>query len=714
MLNTMYQEKSGEYVKKLAELSLIGHIESKGSKKIGSVAIDLAEVISGVSRRYYPVTDCPDKKANVCVSVKASLVAGPSDSASEASVQSGYSEGEYSGSFFADSGEVGEETKKSTGKGSSSKPPRIRKRSGSEDFTDTQEGNLILIGLQKEVESLKTEKGQAGEEIKRITEEMRQVRGEYSQEIEKLRKELEGLRDSNGKLKERKKLDEESVKNVYLKIEQINDQFEQYKLRYNHEEKKKMKKDIKTLTAQNTEATGIIAHQRGEIEGLIQEHQKNISVIENLKAINEKLTSEFDRSREETQNTSESALDSSLPLNNSRKKTQDYLTKLKHELKEAQEEIEELRASKTDSILKIQELKNKYGTTEESLKDQIRKLESELVAKKAEITELSSKVEEELHNSKQFERKSLTAKEIAEAKAIKLGKDLEELVTEKEILNQKYSELQKQYDREKNIVHAGTVAKLEGTITLHQKEILKLKQTLIEKEKEIDELSSKFEIIDSENIRKRSSLEISESEKKALFEKISLLEKNICNQEDFFTQERIKLNEEIKDLENKLKVSEKKHKDSLKIFEEKIEEITSENISLRSQSQGRIIENKPGSFMNPEALEEELESMNRQLLGVQNSCSKLSEELKNSEQRYQECKLMLAKKELEKENLQVKYRETQDQIKEYSSQYGVLEAELYKINEKFGQALNNNNELENQLQDIKEQIHNAFYKNKKK
>ena len=60
-----------------------------------------------------------------------------------------------------------------------------------------------------------------------------------------------------------------------------------------------------------------------------------------------------------------------------------------------------------------------------------------------------------------------------------------------------------------------------------------------------------------------------------------------------------------------------------------------------------------------------------------------------------------ANSDLEKENTLQKYREAQEKLREYSSQYTMMEVELYKINERFGQTLNLNNDLEIQLQLLK-------------
>ena len=72
-----------------------------------------------------------------------------------------------------------------------------------------------------------------------------------------------------------------------------------------------------------------------------------------------------------------------------------------------------------------------------------------------------------------------------------------------------------------------------------------------------------------------------------------------------------------------------------------------------------------------------------------------------------------ANADLEKENIVHKYRDAQEQLREYSAQYTLMEVEMYKINERFGQTLNMNNELEMENNTLKLQLgsHNG---NKKK
>jgi LysM repeat protein len=87
--------------------------------------------------------------------------------------------------------------------------------------------------------------------------------------------------------------------------------------------------------------------------------------------------------------------------------------------------------------------------------------------------------------------------------------------------------------------------------------------------------------------------------------------------------------------------------------------------------------------------------------------SDLQEEYKSLEKKYVDAKMGWANADLEKENIVQKYRDAQEQLRDYSAQYTVMEVEMYKINERFGQTLNLNNELELEVNNLRSQIAEA-------
>ena len=722
MINTMYQEKSGEFIKKNAELMLIATIENKGSKKLGHVKLDLAEFIAGVSQKIFPISDCPDKKASICLSVVCSPLGNPTivDNISEASGNSGVSmgtEGEYSGPLFNDSGELEEEQKKKLS--SSLKPPRMRKKRNEE--SENSDAIALVKILERENNQIKTEKDEIKTQLALIAEKSKTEREYYCAYVEKLEHDIDNNTLKINKIKEKYKKYKEMSITADKKIEEINSDFEEYKLRYNHAEKRKTRGEIKVLKAENFEIKENVNKLKQQSEEIYREKHEYELVIQELKSFNDKIAKELVDTREQIQVNIEKTLDTSLPPNSSfRKKAQDQMNALKNELKEAHEEIEELRAKQTESISQMQQLKTTNGLNEENLKEQVRKLEYELKDKNDEISELNSRIDEEMHSHQIIERKTIIDKADTEDKVSRLNKSLREMTEEKDIIQQRLIDFQRKQEKEKALANNEIITKFEGTIALNYKEIARLQSLLQDKETEVAELSTLNESLENENytlqehLKKASVSEFSDPATSILIEKVAFLEGKIQEIENSHSEEKKKLTESINILEKMIEISDSKHNSEIKEHEDKIELLQIENFNLKNTKEN--IPEKTVDFltiMNEENYKQQIDLLNIQISDLNSSANKTSENLKNSEQKYQEIKLSLAKKELEKENIQTKYREAQDQLREYSAQYTMLEVELYKINEKFGQVLNTNNELENELQDIKEQIFLVTVKKKK-
>ena len=94
--------------------------------------------------------------------------------------------------------------------------------------------------------------------------------------------------------------------------------------------------------------------------------------------------------------------------------------------------------------------------------------------------------------------------------------------------------------------------------------------------------------------------------------------------------------------------------------------------------------------------------------------SDIQEEYKTLEKKYVDSKMGWANADLEKENITQKYRDAQEQLRDYSAQYTIMEVEMYKINERFGQTLNMNNELEMEINTLRKQVDEGKGKKKKK
>ena len=95
MINTMYQKKSGEFLEKKAVITFQAVVEGRGSKVVGSITINIAQYLGGMSQLELRIDKCPDKTAMAVVSLRAHAMgeAMEADNMSEMSGGTGFSMG---------------------------------------------------------------------------------------------------------------------------------------------------------------------------------------------------------------------------------------------------------------------------------------------------------------------------------------------------------------------------------------------------------------------------------------------------------------------------------------------------------------------------------------------------------------------------------------------------------------------------------------------
>ena len=179
-----------------------------------------------------------------------------------------------------------------------------------------------------------------------------------------------------------------------------------------------------------------------------------------------------------------------------------------------------------------------------------------------------------------------------------------------------------------------------------------------------------------------------------------------------FDTEKDKLNEKIKESEKKLELSVQNAKEAQKRYESQISNLKVEIISLQHN------ETKPNSVeyvtdMKEESLTQLIEMKKIENKELKSLLLNLREELKASEKKYMNLKVGQANFDLEKENIIKQYRDAQEMLKQCSENYNLIEIEFYRINEKFGQTLNSNNQLENENQILKSQIYQLLHRKKR-
>ena len=188
------------------------------------------------------------------------------------------------------------------------------------------------------------------------------------------------------------------------------------------------------------------------------------------------------------------------------------------------------------------------------------------------------------------------------------------------------------------------LAKLEGTIASNQKEIQRLQALINEKDKQLAAALISIERLESESslyqdhLKASTVSEFSDPAVTILKEEITYLEEKLSRLEYSFSEEKAKLSETINILEKQMEIMDEKHKERVKEFSDKISSLTVENVLLKEKSveSKSLKANEFVSSMNEENYKQNIELLNIQILEYKNAASKLTEELKVAEQKYQE------------------------------------------------------------------------------
>ena len=193
-----------------------------------------------------------------------------------------------------------------------------------------------------------------------------------------------------------------------------------------------------------------------------------------------------------------------------------------------------------------------------------------------------------------------------------------------------------------------------------------------------------------------------------LQDQVDTLEQRIRVIESLNLKDKNELNETIAVLRKENELLQKKNREICQKYEEQLTKLSVDFQMYREKA--RVSEASSPTKVETSAVissaQEESLRQNIQMLNLENKdlkqrVSRLETDITGFEKKYVEAKMGWANSDLEKENTLQKYREAQEKLREYSSQYTMMEVELYKINERFGQTLNLNNDLEMQLQLLK-------------
>ena len=757
MINTLYQEKNGKFQRKKAQLTVQAIVENKGNKKVGTLSLNIADYNNNpVSNKAFALEGCPDKNARIIISVRAQALgeAMAADNMSEASGVTGFSmgtEGDFKGNLFNEQDLGGfEDDQPKVILGSHGKPPLIR--TGMVKLPDSGPVNPMKITeamdnqrikleeetasvkvselkasvhiLEKENLQIKSEKDDLKVQLSISLEKSKKERENYFEHMKKLDAEIENLKKKNDSLNERVARRDEKISNLKKENDNLLSDLKDLEKKDSDdaEEKSRSKGEIDKLRRKLEESDKKLRESLNETEKLKEEknslESNNIQlnqVVSQLRADIENLRHDLNESREAI-SSRESHED--LAFENYKKKTEAIINNYKREIKGLKHEREEALSKQTDMTFELQKAKTEILSIDERSRQQIIKLEKENENLKEELLEIRQKIEEEMQNRKVFERKSSVEKNDYDSKMSKMQQVHQELKSKKEALEQTVAEYERQIKKKQLESESDQQAlkNLTDKCEKLEKKSQEHKGFVRSKNKELEELYSAKESLEQENQTLRSHLktatttEFSDPANIILQEQVESLESKLKHTESMLAKEKNSLNDKIRVLENQVSILEKKKKELEENLEDQVHKLTVQNRMLQDQVEGNktAIKTKTSSDLMAE-MQKESNNQTIQLLKidfneVKAKLTDLQEEYKSLEKKYVDAKMGWANADLEKENIVQKYRDAQEQLRDYSAQYTVMEVEMYKINERFGQTLNLNNELETEVNNLRAKL----------
>mmetsp|Transcript_29129 Transcript_29129/g.28845 ORF Transcript_29129/g.28845 Transcript_29129/m.28845 type:complete len:756 (-) Transcript_29129:53-2320(-) len=748
MINTLYQEKSGRFKNKKAVLSVQAIVGENGMKKVGSLQLNISEFHnSPLDHHYFTLESCPDRSSKICISIKAQPLGDSAfaDNASEASGFSGISmgtEGDYKGQLFSED-DVAEEQEALAPKiipGSHGKPPlmksqglklpetlptykvRVENEKSEEDSSKITELKAKNSILEKENTSIRNEKDELKIQLGIVSEKAIKERENLIEHIKGLDAELESIKSKNEKFNRKIARRDEKILNLKATNQNLLADLKEIERRSveSTDNKEKLKSEFSSLKDCLKESQDNSLKLQKQLDLSKYEITSLRTSNENLKEIIEQQKADILHLRQaiaETRDNMNSRGNDENVFANYKKNTELYINDLKRQLKSMEQEKEDALSKQSELAYQLQGSKTEKLTIEERHRDQIHELENEIQKLKDENITLVDKLEEEGQNKKLLERRTTMMSNDADLKLKRMTNNFQEMKAKKEELEQMLNEYQGKLKNKITETENAGIQNLAEQLANKDKIIEKLKVSLKDKEKELAEIYSNKEIIESENytlreqIKRATITEFSDPANIILQEQINELEKRLQNQELAFNKEKIELQGTIDVLEKEIEILEIGKKADTEKFENQISKIIVQNQILTQQAEsnkGPVKEEKNTSSLEIKIMEENYKQ-SLQLMQLENNSlkaklSQLEEEHKALEKKHLDMKLSWANADIEKETILQKYRDAQEQLREYSAQFTAMEVELYKVNERFGLTLNQNNELELELHKLKQKL----------
>ena len=694
MMNTMYQEKSGVFLQKSANLQIFAQTESKKSQKVGEVKLNLVDYMNEpLVQKFFPISGCGDKKAKVSLSIKGRLLGETfTENASDAS----------GGSLNVSEDEKSHYSEHETSleKNLYKKPPVFK---GHTETTSEEKQRIVNLTakvsmLEKENQQVRSEKEDTKLQLKLLIENSQKERQKFCEHSLKLDETVEELKHSNKKLEKKVQKKNEKLRKQKKDFLEANEEVQTLKSKFTETEKLKLLEVLKGKNRENFE----LKEEIEQLRNLMEIHENEKEILENAKnqmqSLNLMYLNEISGYKVKIFELQESLVSGASELQGAKKKNvEGMLQDFKKELEKMQNERDEVFNKNTDLLVELQRVKKQHLESEQSLKQKIRKLEFEFEAKNNENIELNERLNEEINKIQVFARKTITEKEEISDQITKINKNYKEALQTNDLLTRTLKDTERKFSRNRSETDPTTTEKLQRTIQTYQNDLSRLKQDLASANQENKELKSKIQQFHLEFEDFQDSKNEAPSDLQALSQKLENSAKFFSIEKKDLQEKNFLLKEENSVLQEKLKDLQKDHENQ--IMSLKVQLISLEESQSSVKNSGDFV-----SGLKEESYKQTVEMKKLEIKELKGLVLKLQEELKNSERKYMDLKVSLANFDLEKETVSVKYREIQDQLLEYSNNCTTMEIEFFKTNEKLAKCLNENIDLVNEIDYLKMQI----------
>jgi chromosome segregation ATPase len=726
MLNTLYQKKSGDWIAKKAVLTVKADVEGHGSKRVGKLSLNLADYRErAVSNQQFNLDSSFDKFSKIVISIRATALgeAGVPDNMSDISGGSGFSmgtEGEYTGPVLShDQDLTGYEEDKRIVPGTMGRPPAVIRQPGAlrmpaftgpinpQRISETinsqadraateqklKEFKAQTSLLERENTQLKAERDEMKLQVNFYEDSQSKGHQRFEDQITALEKALKDSETAKGRMKELlAKYKEELQKQERVKQELVAETEKmQQSAVVQASEKERISTDLNSLRQQLAE----LKEKQGTTERENASLQKDKARLENevnvMEAANNQLLGNLQRLREELAESRDALSSRGSETDEAsvtyRRKTESVINQLKAQVQETDQARQDAVDKHARVIREIKQHQQQITKSEKEHAAIIAKLEAELHDLKEDNSELITKIEEEKASRAVLERKFKGQASELEAKLDRLTGQKDAAEAEKQQLEQTLAELERSYKKRSSSLESDSAAQqltkqrleaLEQEVTRYKKQFADREAELAESMKRQAKLEQYVEELRQQLIRATSS----DSPSSILGEQVHTLEAKLADMEYTYSVENSQLQDRIAQLEVELEVLDKQKK-------QQVAQLERELTRLKSTQQAYSQEDE-----SVESLKQALQLARMESADLKEDFCRLEGETKRSEQILMETKMVKANSQLENDTLQQKYREAQERLREFSSQYTMMEVELYKVNERFGQMINMNNELE--------------------